>query len=72
MKMKTFPNAPEFENGLIQMIRMGKSIHHKWVKFRVKRPLHQVYLVVFVEILGTFSSHIPLTVAGYRVGSVVW
>ena len=31
-----------------------------------------VYLVVFVEIPETFSSHIPPTAAGCRVGSVVW
>ena len=32
-KKKTTPEAPTKENGLIQMIRMGKSIGHKWVKF---------------------------------------
>ena len=32
IKMKKItPEAPKYESGLIQMIRMGKSIHHKWV-----------------------------------------
>ena len=31
MKKKT-PEAPKNESGLLQMIRMGKSIRHKWVK----------------------------------------
>ena len=31
-KMKIAPDVPRFESGLIQMIRMGKSICHKWVK----------------------------------------
>ena len=28
------PDVPKNESGLIQMIRMGKSIRHKWVKLR--------------------------------------
>ena len=30
---KNTPDAPKNENGLIQMIKMGKSIRHIWVKF---------------------------------------
>ena len=29
--MRTTSDAPKNESGLIQMIRMGKSIRHKWV-----------------------------------------
>ena len=31
-RRKITPNAPKTESGLIQMIRMGMSIQHKWVK----------------------------------------
>ena len=33
MKKKNTPDVPKSESGLIQMIRMGKSIRHKWVKY---------------------------------------
>ena len=36
IKIKFTPYAPKNENGLIQMIKMGKSIRHKWIK-RVER-----------------------------------
>ena len=29
---KNTPDAPKNESGFIQLIRMGKSIRHKWVK----------------------------------------
>ena len=29
---KITPDSPKIENGLIHLIRMGKSIRHKWVK----------------------------------------
>ena len=32
MNMKNNCDAPRYENGLIQMIRMGKPIRHKLVK----------------------------------------
>ena len=35
MEMKNHTRCPKNENGLIQMIRMGKSIRHKWVKVAV-------------------------------------
>ena len=31
LKWKITPDAPKNESGLIQMIRIGKSIRHKWV-----------------------------------------
>ena len=38
MKKKTHtPDSPKNESGLIQMIRMGKSIRHKWVNRLAKR-----------------------------------
>ena len=30
---KIVPDAPKNESGIIQMIMMGKSIRHKWVKW---------------------------------------
>ena len=32
-KSKITPGDPKNESGLVQMIRMGKSIRHRWVKF---------------------------------------
>ena len=31
MKIINTPDAPKYQNGLIQMIRMGKSTRNKWV-----------------------------------------
>ena len=31
IKIKIYPNIPKTENGLIQMIRIGKFIRQKWV-----------------------------------------
>ena len=36
IKKKRYPNAPKNDNGLIQLIRMGNSIRHKWVKIKGK------------------------------------
>ena len=49
--MKKTPDAPKNENGLIQMIRMGKSIRLKWV-YDYKVP----YLVM---LLDYGRKHIP-------------
>ena len=41
-KFKINPDAPKNESGLTQMITMGKSIHHEWVKHGyVKHQLKQ-------------------------------
>ena len=35
IKMKNTTNNPKFGNGLVQLIRMGNYIRHKWLKIRL-------------------------------------
>ena len=48
--MKNTPDAPRNDNGLVQMIRMGKSISHKWVKDTVLS--YQGQLLIIRDSLG--------------------
>ena len=44
------PDAPKNENGRIQMIRIGKSIRHKWVNIYPSFASVSLYLLSEIKI----------------------